>query len=117
MKKIIIILASLFVISFSIYKLIFIIQPTIEIVNNSSKKITRVECYLPSSRIVMDEILPFEKSKILYKLKQKKGIVKYSITLEDGVIIKGKCGITENYNFGNRIKIELNNKNKIICTK
>ena len=70
---------------------------------------------LPESRISMDNILPNEKSKIHYNLKQRKGVLNYSITLSDSTIFEGSCGTIENYDIGKRIRIKINKDNKIIC--
>ena len=62
-----------------------------------------VTCTLPKSKIEMDTVLPNKTNKILYALKQNKGVLNYQITFEDGSKVKGQCDSIINYNFFNRI--------------
>jgi len=117
MKKIIWIIIASIIIAFCIYKLIFILSPSVEIFNNSDKTLVNGKFYLPESRIVMDNVLPNEKSKIYYDLKQRNGELRYVLTFSDSSTIKGNCGIIKNYDFGKRIQIEINKDYKIICAQ
>ena len=117
MKKITLIIISLILLLFLIYKLIFILQPSVEILNKSDKIIVVAKFYLPQNRIVMDNVLPNEKLKIHYDLKQRNGVLKYSITLSDSTKIEGNCGEIKNYDFENLIQIEINEDYKIICVQ
>ena len=115
MKKTGWIIISSIIIAFCIYKLLFALSPAVVIINNSDKILVEGMFYLPESRIVMDDVLPNEKSKTYYDLKQRNGELKYVLTFSDSTTLKGNCGIITNYDFGNRIRMEINKENIIVC--
>ena len=117
MKRTAWIIISSIIIAFCIYRLIFVLSPAIEIFNDSDKTLVEGIFYLPESRIVMDNVLPNEKSKTYYDLKQRNGELRYVLTFSDSSTLKGNCGIITNYDFGKRIQIEINKENKIVCKK
>lgn len=117
MKKNTLIIVALILLVFLIYKLIFILLPSVEILNKSDKTIVVAKFYLSENRIVMDNVLPNEKLKIYYDLKQRNCVLKILITLIDSTKIEGNCGEIKNYAFGNRIQVKINEDYKIICAQ
>mgnify|MGYP005992776747 CR=1 FL=1 len=117
MKKKVCITVFILLLIVGTYQLITSLKPSVSVINNSSQTILNVTCYLPNSKIVMDSLQIGETTKILYSLKQNKGILKYRITFNDGTNIIGSCDSIKNYDFFNRIQIEVNKSNKATCIK
>lgn len=117
MKRIVVIAFSLILLLIIFYKLYFLALPSVEIFNKSDKTIVVAEFYLPESRIVTDNVLPNEKSKIYYDLKQENGVLSFLIKLSDSTKIEGNCGQIKNNDFGKRIRIEIDEGYKITCNQ
>jgi len=117
MKKITLYISCTLFLLFGVYKLIVLMKPSVEVINNYNQTIISVICHLPNSKIEMDSIATNKTNKILYGLKQNKGTLKYQITFEDGSIVNGNCDSIKSYDFFKRTQIIINKTKKVDCIK